>query len=173
MFTENKMKPSKKWTPSQQSNMEEIQWCLGLLWCHWHWVLWLCAWHHEIKRLPRHFGAQCSSQCQKAESLSKVMGLALASRQWPFKKHPRMVQDKMLDCSEVASKEFRSKSHWAPVGRSEKSSWEKAPFKSGRTGAVCTEEWAKLPVERCRKLIHGSRKCLTADILSKGRATKY
>ena len=35
------------------------------------------------------------------------------------------------------------------------------------------EEWAKLAVERCRKLIHGYRKCLTAVILSKGCATKY
>uniref|UniRef100_UPI00358E9933 spermine synthase-like n=1 Tax=Myxine glutinosa TaxID=7769 RepID=UPI00358E9933 len=30
----------------------------------------------EIKRLPRHFGAQCSTQCQKAGSLLKVIGLA-------------------------------------------------------------------------------------------------
>ena len=55
-----------------------------------------------------------------------------------FKKHPGMVQDKTLDCSEVASNESRSKSHRIPVGRSENSKWEKAPFKSGRTGAVCT-----------------------------------
>ena len=53
-----------------------------------------------------------------------------------FKRHPGMVQDKTLDCSEVASNESRSKSNWTPVGRSENSSWEKAPFKSGRTGAV-------------------------------------
>ena len=28
-----------------------------------------------------------------------------------FKKHPGMVQDKMLDCSEMAGNEFGSKSH--------------------------------------------------------------
>ena len=35
------------------------------------------------------------------------------------------------------------------------------------------QEWAKLPVERWKKLIHGYRKRLTALILSKGCATKY
>ena len=35
------------------------------------------------------------------------------------------------------------------------------------------EEWAKLPVEQCRKLIHCYRKCLTAVISSKGCVTKY
>ena len=38
---------------------------------------------------------------------------------------------------------------------------------------LAQEEWAKLPVERCRKLIHGYRKHSNAVILSKGCATKY
>ena len=47
------------------------------------------------------------------------------------------------------------------------------PSNLGELEQFAQEEWAKLPVERCRKLIHGYRKCLTAVILSKGRDTKY
>ena len=53
---------------------------------------WLCAWHHEIWRLPKNFGALCRAQCQKAESLSEVMGLPAV--EWPkayFKKHTEVV----------------------------------------------------------------------------------
>ena len=35
------------------------------------------------------------------------------------------------------------------------------------------EEWAELPVEKCRNLIQSYRKHLTAVIASKGCATKY
>ncbi len=35
------------------------------------------------------------------------------------------------------------------------------------------EEWSKIPVERCKKLIHGYRKWLISVIFSKGAATKY
>ena len=59
------------------------------------------------------------------------------------------------------------------MGRSEKSSLEKAPSNQGELEQFVQEEWVKLPVERSMKLIHGYRKCLTAVILSKGRDTKY
>ncbi len=35
------------------------------------------------------------------------------------------------------------------------------------------EEWFKIPVERCKKLIHGYRKRLISVMFSKGGATKY
>ena len=47
------------------------------------------------------------------------------------------------------------------------------PSNLGELEQFAQEEWAKLPVERCRKLIHGYKKCLTEFILSKGRDTKY
>ena len=47
------------------------------------------------------------------------------------------------------------------------------PSNLGELKQFAQEEWAKLPRERCRKLIHGYRKRLTAVILSKGCATKY
>ena len=47
------------------------------------------------------------------------------------------------------------------------------PFNLGELEQFAQEEWAKLPGERSRKLIHGYRKCLTTVILSKGCATKY
>ena len=64
----------------------------GLLCCFWHRMSWLCAWHHEIWRLLKNFGAQCRAQCQKAGSPSEVMGLPAG--QWPkayFKKHTEIV----------------------------------------------------------------------------------
>ena len=47
------------------------------------------------------------------------------------------------------------------------------PSNLGEIEQFAQEEWAKLPVERSRKLIHGFRKHLAADILSKGCDTKY
>ena len=43
--------------------------------------------------------------------------------------------------------------------RSQNSSWEKAPFKSEtHLEQLAKEEWSKIPVERCKKLIDGYRK---------------
>ena len=140
MFTENKMKPSKKRTSSLQSNMEEVQWCFGVA------VLPLAlgalnvcmaSWNQEITK-EAFWSAMFNPV---SESRVSVEGHGSCSRTMTpkhFKKHPGMVQDKMLDCSEVASNESRSKSHCTPVGRFENSSLEKTPFKSGRTGAGCT-----------------------------------
>ena len=47
------------------------------------------------------------------------------------------------------------------------------PSNLGELEQFAQEERAKLPVERCRKLIRGYRKCLTAGILSNSCATKY
>ena len=47
------------------------------------------------------------------------------------------------------------------------------PSNLGELEQFAQEEWVKLPVEGCRKLIHGYRKHLTAVILSKGCDTKY
>ena len=42
----------------------------------------------------------------------------------------------------------------------------------GELEELAQEGWAKLPVERCRKLIHGYRKCLTAVISSPVQRTE-
>jgi transposase len=47
------------------------------------------------------------------------------------------------------------------------------PSNLGELEQFDQEEWAKLPVQRCRKLIDGYRKRLIAVILTKGCATKY
>ncbi len=137
LFTEKEMRPSKKRTQSLQSNMVEVQRCFGVA------LLLLaldalCERYHEIWRLPKNFGVQCSGQCQKAVSLPEVMGLPAG--QWPethFKKHSEMVTNKALESSEMASNESRSESHRTPVERSQNSSWETASFKSEWPGAVC------------------------------------
>ncbi len=136
LFTEKEMRPSKKITQSLQSNMVEVQRCLGLLCCFWHWMPWLCEQYNEIWWLPNNFVAQRSGQCQKAASPPEVMGLPAG--QWPethFKKHSEMVTNKALESSEMDSNESRS--HRTPVERSQNSSWEKASFKSEWPGAVC------------------------------------
>ncbi len=63
LFTEKEMRSSKKRTQSLQSNMVEVQRCLGLLCCFWHWM-----------PLLKNFGAQRSGQCQKTASPPEVMG---------------------------------------------------------------------------------------------------
>ena len=119
--------------------MEEIQWCFGVA------VLPLvlgalnvcmASWNQEITKA---FWSTMFNPVSKSwvsveghGSCSKIMTPNT------LQKHPGMVQDKTLDCSEVASNETRSKSHWTPVGRSENSNSEKATFKSEITGAVCT-----------------------------------
>jgi len=136
----------KKWSLQRKKHLPHSQtWrrfsdVLGLLCCLWHWVPWMCSWRHEIRRLPRHFGAQCSTQCQKAGSPSKVMGLEHDNdpKHTSTTTQERFKTKRCPDCSEVASNEYQSKTHWTPVGRSENSSWGKALFKPGRTGAVCT-----------------------------------
>ena len=55
----------------------------------------------------------------------------------------------------MANNESRSKSHRTPVERSQNSSLEKAPLEQ-----LAKEEWSKIPVERCKKLIDGYRKRL-------------
>ena len=60
LFAENKMSPSK----SLWSNMVEVHRWWGCFsasgtGCH------DCAWHHEIWRLPKNFGAQCRTKYQK------------------------------------------------------------------------------------------------------------
>ena len=146
---------------------------LRLLCCLWYWVPWMCAWHHEIRRLPRHFGAQCSTQCQKAGSPSKVMGLAAGQRphtskstqewfktkRWTVLKWPAMNPN--LNPIEHLWGDLKT-----AVGR-------RHPSNLGELEQFAQEEWVKLSVERWRKLIHGSRKHLTAVILSKGCDTKY
>ena len=76
MFTETKGSLQSKEHLLYSQTWRRFPDVLGLLCCLWYWVPWMCARHHEIRRLPRHFGAQCSTQCQKAGSPSKVMGLA-------------------------------------------------------------------------------------------------
>lgn len=99
------MKLSKKTTPSLQSNMEEIQWCFQVFGTG-------CLGHLHSE----YFVTQCWMQSQKAESSSKVLGLPAG--QWPqthFKKNPTMIQDKTLDCSEVASNlspDLKSREIW-------------------------------------------------------------
>ncbi len=98
-----------------------------MLCCFWHWVPWLCERYHEIWWLPKNFGAQRSGQCQKAASPPEVTGLPAG--QWPethFRKHSKMVTNKALESSEMASNESRSESHRTLVERSQNSSWEKA-----------------------------------------------
>ena len=46
------------------------------------------------------------------------------------------------------------------------------PSNKGQLEQFAKEEWAKLPVERCRHLIQTYKKRLTAVIISKGCATK-
>ena len=48
---------------------------LGLLCCFWHQMPWLCAWHHEIWRLPKNFGVQFRAS---------VRNLGLHQRSWLF-----------------------------------------------------------------------------------------
>lgn len=43
IFTENKIKPSNKRTPSLQLNMEVVQWCFVIVCCLCHWVPSMCA----------------------------------------------------------------------------------------------------------------------------------
>jgi hypothetical protein len=59
------------------------------------------------------------------------------------------------------------------VERSENSSGEKAPFKSGRTGAVYTRGLGPTASTEVQKLIDGYTKRLIAVILAKGYALKY
>lgn len=42
IFTENKIKPSNKRTPSLQLNMEVVQWCFVIVCCLCHWVPSMC-----------------------------------------------------------------------------------------------------------------------------------
>ena len=133
------MKPSKKRTPSLQSNMKEVQWwfgvallslALGAL------NVCMASWNQEITK------AFWSAMFNPVSaSWVFVKGHGSCSRTMTpntLQKAPRNGSDKTLDCCEVANNESRYKSHWTSVGRSENSSCEKAPFKSGRTGAVCT-----------------------------------
>ena len=84
-----------------------------------------------------------------------------------------MVQDKMLDCSEVASNESKSKPIEQLWGDLKTAVGRRHPSNLGELEQFAQEEWSKLPVESCQNLIHGYRKRLTAVILSKDRATKY
>ena len=43
----------------------------------------------------------------------------------------------------------------------------------GELEQFAQEEWDKLPVERCRELIHGYREALDCSYLSKDCVTKY
>ena len=47
------------------------------------------------------------------------------------------------------------------------------PIQLEGAGAVCLEEWAKIPVARCAKLIETYPKRLAAVIAAKGGSTKY
>ena len=163
LFTENKNEAIQKRTPSLQSNME-VQWWFGVA---------LLTHVHVIMEIPRHFWAQCRTLCQ--ESWVSVEG-----RSWFFQqdKTPNTLKTALrndsrqtLDCSEVASNESRSKSHWKLVEGSENR--RKHPSNLGKLEQFAQEEWAKLPVQRCRKLINGCRKHLIAVIFTKGCATRY
>ena len=47
------------------------------------------------------------------------------------------------------------------------------PSNSNELEAFAHEEWAKIPVERCKKLVSTYRKCLLDVIKAKGGSTKY
>ena len=113
MVTENKMKPSKKRTPSLQSNMEDV---------HCSVMFWGCCAASVTGCLECLHGIMKSGDYQgilERNVQPIVRKLGLRRRSWVLqdndpehlKKNPGMVQDKTLDCFEVESNESRSKSH--------------------------------------------------------------
>ncbi len=63
---------------------------------------------------------------------------------------------------------------WIPYNTVERSPVRRRhPSNPNDLEEFAKEEWSKITVERCKKVIHGSRKRLISVILSKGGATKY
>ncbi len=67
----------------------------------------------------------------------------------------------------MASNESRSESHRTPVERSQTAVGRRHPSNLNDLEQFAKEEWSKIPVERCKKLIHGHRERLISVILSK------
>jgi len=166
------MKPSKKRTSSLQSNVEEVQWCFG------------------VAVLPLALGAL--NVCMKSGDYQgilernvqlSVIKLGLLRRSWVLQ------QDNDLKHTSKSTQEWFKTKRWTvlkwpamspdlnPIehlwGDLKTAVGRRHPSNLGELEQFAQEEWDKLPVERCRKLIHGFRKCLTTVILSKGCDTKY
>ena len=174
MFTENKMKSSKKEHLPYSQTWRRFSDVLGLLCCLWHWVPWMCAWHHENQEITKAFWSGMLTPV--SESWVSVEGHGSCSR-------------KTTSNTSKSTQEWFKTTHWTvlkwsamrpdlnPIehmwGDLKTTVGRRHPSNLGELEQFAQEEWDKLPVERWRKLIHGYRKCLTAVILSKGCDTKY
>ena len=125
------------------------------------WNVCMASWNQEITKA---FWSAMFNPVRKL-CVCRVEGHGSCNRTMTpntFIKHPGMVQDQTMDCSEVASNDSRCISHWTPVGRCENSSWENATFKSGRTGAVCTirvGQTTSRKVEEAHSWLQEARDC--------------
>ena len=174
MFTDEEMKHPKKRTLYLMWNMEEAQLCYGAALLHLaQGVLNLCRVQWNLKTIKAFWSEMC---CPVSESLVSVAGHGssnsimtqntakntqewLRTKHWTILKWPSMSPD--LNPIEHLWKELKH------------AVWRRHPSNLRQLEQFAHEEWANIPVNRCRSLIESYRNHLIAVIASKGCATKY
>ncbi len=113
----------------------------------------------SVRKLRLHQRSWVFQQDNDPKHTSKSTQKWLQTKRWIVLKWPAMSPD--LNPIEHLWRDLKT-----AVGR-------RHPSNLNDLEQFAKEEWSKIPVERCKKLIHGYRKRLISVIFSKGGATKY